>query len=93
MNRYFLCIARLIALLLLVKTADAAIIHFESGDAGELPGTAQATGSGALATIHGNLTSGLGFHDVDLFAINIVDKTIFSATVVSGGTTVFDTYL
>jgi hypothetical protein len=62
--------------------------YVESGDAGELPGTAQtATGSGPLESISGRLEA----QNVDLFRILITDPAAFSAT--TAGTTAFDTQL
>jgi len=54
------------------------------GDAGDLPGTAQAVlGAGSLTTITGGFLSGL---DADMYMINIDGPAGFSATTV-GGTT------
>lgn len=64
----------------------------EVGDAGDLPGTAQMTGTGAnwgnpLTSISGDY----GANDVDMYAIMICDEANFRATTV-GGTT-WDTQL
>jgi hypothetical protein len=57
------------------------------GDAGDLPETAQSTGSGPLSAIRGYLDP----NDVDMYAIYIVDPADFSATTVGGAT--WDTQL
>ena len=49
---------------------------FEVGDAGDLPGTAQAVLTGPLATISGFLD----FSDADMYCITIDDPSIFSAS-------------
>ncbi|MCS6919126.1 MAG: hypothetical protein NZM28_05100, partial [Fimbriimonadales bacterium] len=59
----------------------------EVGDAGDLPETAQATGTGALSSIQGSL----GTDDVDMYAIFIPDPASFSASTVGGAT--WDTQL
>jgi hypothetical protein len=53
------------------------------GDAGDLPETAQSTGSGPLNAIRGTIGAA---NDVDIYAIYISDPSTFSATTV-GGTT------
>ncbi|BCW94739.1 MAG: DVUA0089 family protein [Fimbriimonadales bacterium] len=60
---------------------------FEQGDAGDLPETAQSTGSGALSDIQGTLDT----NDVDMYAIYISDPASFSATTSNGAT--WDTQL
>jgi hypothetical protein len=50
--------------------------HDETGDAGDLPESAQATPSGALAGIRGALTP----NDVDMYVLYIDNPTAFSAT-------------
>lgn len=60
---------------------------FEQGDAGDLPETAQSTGSGTLTEIQGNLD----VNDVDMYAIYITDPSAFSASTVGGAT--WDTQL
>ncbi len=60
---------------------------FEQGDAGDLPETAQSTGSGALSDIQGTLDA----NDVDMYAIYISDPASFSATTSNGAT--WDTQL
>jgi hypothetical protein len=57
------------------------------GDAGELPETAQSTGSGALSAIRGDLE----VDGVDMYAIYISDPSVFSATLRCGA--LFDTQL
>jgi hypothetical protein len=60
----------------------------EQGDAGDLPGTAQAcTGDGPLTQIVGSLGTG----DVDVYQIHVCDPANFSATTVGGA--YFDTRL
>ncbi|MEN3000793.1 MAG: DVUA0089 family protein [Armatimonadota bacterium] len=59
----------------------------EQGDAGDLPETAQSTGSGSLTEIQGSL----GASDVDMYAIYISDPANFSASTVGGAT--WDTQL
>ncbi len=61
--------------------------HSESGDAGDLPETAQATGAGTITAITGSL----GSDDVDMYAIFISAPANFVATTVGGAT--FDTQL
>jgi hypothetical protein len=53
------------------------------GDAGDLPETAQSTGSGPITKIRGTIG---GANDVDVYAIYISDPDAFSATTI-GGTT------
>ncbi|MFN4033817.1 MAG: hypothetical protein ACK4ME_09435, partial [Fimbriimonadales bacterium] len=60
---------------------------YEQGDAGDLPETAQSTGSGPIAEIQGSLDA----NDVDMYAIYITDPANFSASTVGGAT--FDTQL
>ncbi len=60
---------------------------YEQGDAGDLPETAQSTGSGALTEIQGTLET----NDVDMYAIYITDPASFSASTVGGAT--WDTQL
>lgn len=64
--------------------------YVETGDAGDLPGSAQdATGqTGDLNAIIGALSSGT---DADMYAIEVCDSAAFSATTVGGAT--FDTQL
>ncbi|GIV08295.1 MAG: hypothetical protein KatS3mg020_0819 [Fimbriimonadales bacterium] len=57
------------------------------GDAGDLPETAQSTGSDVISVIRGQL----GTDDVDMYAIYIDNPAAFSATTVGGAT--FDTQL
>ena len=59
----------------------------EQGDAGDLPETAQSTGSGPLTAIQGTLD----VNDVDMYAIYITDPASFSASTV--GATTWDTQL
>jgi hypothetical protein len=51
------------------------------GDAGDLPETAQSTGSGALTAIRGTIGAA---NDVDVYAIYISDPSTFSATTIGG---------
>jgi hypothetical protein len=63
----------------------------ESGDAGDLPATAQTvTGSGPIPGITGVLTSR---DDVDMFKIQICDAAAFSADAINAATTFADTQL
>ena len=57
------------------------------GDAGDLPETAQSTGSGVLTAIHGDLEA----NGVDMYAIYIPDPALFSASLRCGAS--FDTQL
>ncbi len=57
------------------------------GDAGDLPETAQSTGSDPITAIRGQLDT----DDVDMYAIYIEDPATFSATTVGGAS--FDTQL
>jgi hypothetical protein len=57
------------------------------GDAGELPETAQSTGSGALTAIRGEMEA----DGVDMYAIYIPDPNLFSASTI--GDAAFDTQL
>lgn len=52
----------------------------EQGDAGNLPETAQSTGSATLTAIEGTLQ---GYYDVDMYAIYIANPAEFSASVSS----------
>jgi hypothetical protein len=65
----------------------SAQIWYEQGDAGDLPETAQSTGSGLLTQIRGSLD----VNDVDMYAIYITDPAAFSASTVGGAT--WDTQL
>jgi hypothetical protein len=65
----------------------SAQIWYEQGDAGDLPETAQSTGSGILSQIQGSLD----VNDVDMYAIYITDPAAFSASTVGGAT--WDTQL
>jgi len=72
-------------------TAARAQTHQEQGDAGDLPETAQATGTDtntALSAIRGTLEA----NGVDMYVIYIADPANFSATTVNNETT-FDTQL
>jgi hypothetical protein len=71
--------------------ADSALAQSwtETGDAGDLPASAQlATGSGGLFSISGSIN---GASDIDMYQVEICDFANFSATTV-GGTTL-DTQL
>ncbi len=67
---------------LLAVSSAHAVVYTEIGDAGQLPGTAQGTGGGnlALTQIFGSL---LNAGDIDLFAINISNPALFSASTVN----------
>lgn len=58
----------------------------ETGDAGDLPGSAQGFGAGLISSISGGLGG-----DVDMFHLYIPDLSLFFATTVSGAG--FDTQL
>lgn len=86
--------AAIIALLLVFgctrSSAYAAGVWSESGDAGDVPGTAQDTfgpGAQALAQIQGNYTS----DTADVYRITITDGNAFSATTEGGA--LWDTML
>lgn len=81
MNSPSRLIACVISVSLLASSASAAIM--EIGDAGALPAAAYSTGTGPLDSIFGHLDPG---HDVDLYAIEITDVDLFSATTVTLGT-------
>jgi hypothetical protein len=71
--------------------AARAQTHQEQGDAGDLPETAQATGTDtntALSAIRGTLEE----NGVDMYVIYIANPANFSATTVNNETT-FDTQL
>ena len=75
----------------LLAAASAQITYQEQGDAGDLPETAQATGTDtntALGAIRGTLEA----NGVDMYVIYIADPANFSATTVNNETT-FDTQL
>jgi hypothetical protein len=80
-----------LALTALTATALAQVDWTEQGDAGDLPETAQATGTGTstpLRTISGVLDA----NDVDMFAIYIADPSAFQAET-NTATTDFDSQL
>jgi hypothetical protein len=80
-----------LALTALTATALAQVDWTEQGDAGDLPETAQATGtdtSTPLSTISGTLDA----NDVDMFAIYIADPSAFQAET-NTTTTNFDSQL
>jgi len=69
----------------------ATTIHAETGDAGDLPGSAQFTpGTGNLPGITGTLSSS---GDADMFWIMITNPAMFSATTVGTPGTLFDSQL
>jgi hypothetical protein len=71
--------------------ANAVPVWAESGDAGQLPATAQTPiGVGALTTITGAIIS---LVDADLFVIHISTPALFSASTVGTPGTVVDTQL
>ncbi len=66
-------------------------IWTESGDAGDMPGTAQgAAGSGSLTDIFGTVSA---LTDADMFIINITNPAAFSATTNVSPLTMTDTTL
>jgi hypothetical protein len=65
-----------------VAAPSFAQIHVEAGDAGNLPGSAQAVAAGTT-TIQGTIGA-LG--DEDMFIINIASPATFSVTVAGGAT-------
>jgi len=80
-----------LAVYALLTAARAQITYQEQGDAGDLPETAQATGtdtSTALSAIRGTLEA----NGVDMYVIYIANPANFSATTVNNETT-FDTQL
>jgi hypothetical protein len=80
-----------LAVCALLTAARAQITYQEQGDAGDLPETAQATGTDtntALGAIRGTLEA----NGVDMYVIYIADPANFSATTVNNETT-FDTQL
>jgi hypothetical protein len=80
-----------LAVYALLTAASAQITYQEQGDAGDLPETAQATGtdtSTALSAIRGTLEA----NGVDMYVIYIANPANFSATTVNNETT-FDTQL
>jgi hypothetical protein len=80
-----------LAVCALLTAASAQITYQEQGDAGDLPETAQATGTDtntALSAIRGTLEA----NGVDMYVIYIQDPANFSATTVNNETT-FDTQL
>ena len=68
--------------------APSAFAVSESGDAGDLPSTAQDLGSGAVTSIFGTFTGGA---DVDVYRVCLTDGVSFSASTV--GATTLDTQL
>ena len=67
------------------------IVWKESGEAGNLPSSAQMTiGNGSLTDVVGSLTNA---SDQDMFLIRITDPLAFSATTSNAQTTVVDTQL
>lgn len=69
----------------------AAQIHNETGDAGDLPETAQNTGTAACALPLIQINGSLSLSDVDMYAICIPDPLVFTATTFGGAN--FDTQL
>jgi hypothetical protein len=76
----------------LVAGSVSAVTYTETGDAGQSLASAQATGAGSqqLTQIFGSLLSQT---DIDIFAINVTDFSIFAATTVNGFTGGLDTAL
>ena len=77
-----------LAVVVSLGLAPSAFAVSESGDAGDLPSTAQDLGSGAVSSIFGSFTGG---GDVDVYRVCLTDGVSFSATTV--GTTTLDTQL
>ncbi|MCS7301727.1 MAG: DVUA0089 family protein, partial [Fimbriimonadales bacterium] len=75
----------------LLTLAHAQITHQEQGDAGDLPETAQATGTDTTTQL-GAIRGVLGANDVDMYVIYIANPQAFVATTVNNNTT-FDTQL
>ena len=76
---------------LVFSSVCGATIWAEVGDAGPLPGTAQATvGVGPLLTITGAIGSGI---DADMYLIYVTGGTVFSASTVGTPGTLADTQL
>jgi pre-peptidase len=70
--------------------APSAFAVSESGDAGDLPSTAQDLGSGAVTSILGSFPGG---GDVDVYRVCLTDGASFSATTSSVGPPPLDTQL
>jgi hypothetical protein len=82
--------------LVLADPAARADVWVEVGDAGQLPTTAQVTGTtpfAPLTAIFGTIDSAGPNGDVDLYQIRIVDPAGFSATTVNAFGTLTDTHL
>ncbi len=77
-----------IAVAVSLGLAPSAFAVSESGEAGDLPSTAQDLGSGAVTSIFGSFTGG---GDVDMYRVCLTDGASFSATTV--GATTLDTQL
>jgi hypothetical protein len=65
---------------ILLGLAPGAFAASESGDAGDLPATAQNVGSGAVASITGGFANG---SDADVYRLCLSDGASFSATTVA----------
>jgi len=71
--------------------ATNAQIHNEAGDAGDVPETAQNTGTAACDASLLQINGSLSLSDVDMYVICIPNPALFSATTFGGAT--FDTQL
>jgi hypothetical protein len=80
-----------LALTALTATALAQVDWTEQGDAGDLPETAQATGTDTNTPLN-SISGALGANDVDMFAIYIADPSAFQAET-NTTTTNFDSQL
>jgi hypothetical protein len=80
-----------LALTALTATALAQVDWTEQGDAGDLPETAQATGTDTSTPL-GSISGALDANDVDMFAIYIADPSAFQAET-NTTTTNFDSQL
>lgn len=80
-----------LALTALTATALAQVDWTEQGDAGDLPETAQATGTDTNTPLS-SISGALAADDVDMFAIYIADPSAFRAET-NTATTTFDSQL
>jgi hypothetical protein len=86
--RTFLTTSGLIACLALTANAQT---YTETGDAGDIPETAQATGAVSCQSPISQINGNLDANDTDMYAICITDPANFTATTTGGAT--FDTQL
>ncbi|GAB4108261.1 MAG: hypothetical protein Kow00105_14750 [Phycisphaeraceae bacterium] len=81
MRIHFTCVITVIICIVVSSTVNATVWN-ESGDAGELPNTADVvSGSGTLTQINGTVP---GPDDIDMYQILITDPNTFSATGTAG---------